>query len=150
MYTFFTRSRLILIFHSTSSSADTQLRCEFCPKLFDTRRKRRYVSCLQQSRKYLSLIHCRNHVLSVHEKRFVCRVPRCPLHGQPFGFRADLRRHQQSTHPEGHQQPKLPCPITGCKAMLPRRKDNARRHLMKTHGLDGNTADVSLSGWSAR
>lgn len=135
------------MFPSTSSSADGPLRCEVCPKLFQTRRKLRFGSLLHRSRQYVSLINCRNHVLSVHEKRFECRVPRCPLQGQPFGFRADLRRHQQSTHPGGHQQPKLPCPMPGCQSMLPFRKDNARRHLMKTHGLDADTTKRTLLTW---
>ena len=144
MYTPFKRSRRALILRSTSSSADTQFPCEACSKIFDTQRKRRYVCFLRRPCGSMSLMGSSNHVLSVHNKRFVCHVPRCPLQGQPFGFRADLKRHRQSAHSERQQQPQLPCPVVGCQAMLSRRKDNARRHLTKTHGLNVNTAETHL------
>jgi hypothetical protein len=127
------------------SLVEGQVLCEFCSKRFDTQKKRRYVTFYARVLLVYIADRCSNHVLSVHRKRFTCHVWRCPLQGQAFGLRADLRRHQRSAHSEALRQQKQPCPIPGCQTMMSHRKDNARRHLMQTHELNGDAANRALT-----
>jgi hypothetical protein len=80
----------------------------------------------------------RKHYYRKHNKRFKCTVPGCRQ--DPFGLKADLRRHERSCHPDMFPVSSFPCTVPGCSSRYSR-LDNLKRHIRSSHSCGNETLE---------